>query len=136
MWSEDIAQAFTDATNWLTLCSTSGITLNPEKFVFAQDTVQFAGFEIGLTTVKPAVPSPNSLSLPPPLMVQTGEPGGLQLLPGRHHGTIQRPSQAIYQIRLDQRTSRGVRGFQARDCQADPDRSGDLRQRSHHMHCY
>ena len=53
MWSEDIAQAFTDAANWLTLCGANGITLNPEKFVFAQDTVQFAGFEIGLTTVKP-----------------------------------------------------------------------------------
>ena len=54
MWSEDIAQAFTDAANWLTLCGANGITLNPEKFVFAQDTVQFAGFEIGLTTIKPA----------------------------------------------------------------------------------
>ena len=54
MWSEDIAQAFTDAVNWLTLCGANGITLNPDKFVFAQDTVQFAGFEIGLTTVKPA----------------------------------------------------------------------------------
>ena len=43
-----------DATNWLTLCGANGITLNPEKFVFAQDTVQFVGFEIGLTTVKPA----------------------------------------------------------------------------------
>ncbi len=48
IWSEDIAQAFTDAANWLTLC---GANVNPEKFVFAQDTVQFAG---GLTTVKPA----------------------------------------------------------------------------------
>ncbi len=54
IWSEDIAQAFTDAANWLTLCGANGITLNPEKFVFALDTVQFAGFEIGLTTVKPA----------------------------------------------------------------------------------
>ena len=43
-----IAQAFTDAANLLTLC---GANVNPEKFVFAQDTVQFAG---GLTTVKPA----------------------------------------------------------------------------------
>ena len=54
MWSEDIAQAFTDAANWLTICGANGIILNPEKFVFAKDTVQFAGFEIGLTTVKPA----------------------------------------------------------------------------------
>ena len=40
--------------NFLTRCGKSGITLNPDKFVFAQDTVQFAGFEIGPTTVKPA----------------------------------------------------------------------------------
>ena len=54
MWSTDIEQAFHDAANFLTRCGKSGITLNPDKFVFAQDTVQFAGFEIGPTTVKPA----------------------------------------------------------------------------------
>ena len=45
---------------------------------------------------------------------------GLQLLPGRHHGAIQRPPQAIHQNCLDQQASRGVRGFQARDYRADP----------------
>ena len=30
-----------------------GVTLNPEKFVFAGDTVEFAGFEISPTSVRP-----------------------------------------------------------------------------------
>ena len=54
MWSSSIEQAFHDAVDYLRLCGANGITLNPEKFVFAQDTVEFAGFEIGPTTVKPA----------------------------------------------------------------------------------
>ena len=54
LWSSNIEQAFHDAADWLRLCGANGITLNPDKFVFAQDTVQFAGFEIGPTTVKPA----------------------------------------------------------------------------------
>ncbi len=54
IWSADIEQAFNDAVLWLTRCGTNGITLNPDKFQFAQDTVQFAGFEISMSTVKPA----------------------------------------------------------------------------------
>ena len=54
MWSSSIEQAFHDAADYLCLRRANGITLNPEKFVFAQDTVEFAGFEIGPTTVKPA----------------------------------------------------------------------------------
>ncbi len=42
IWSVDIEQAFNDAV----LC--------PDKFPFAQDTVQFTGFEISMSTVKPA----------------------------------------------------------------------------------
>lgn len=54
LWSPDIAQAFDAAVQWLQLCGNNGITLNPAKFAFALDTVQFAGFEIGPHTVKPA----------------------------------------------------------------------------------
>ena len=74
MWSEDIAQAFTDAANWLTLCGANGITLNPEKFVFAQDTV-LALRLASLPSNQPGSlrrPSPNSLSLPRPLMSAHG----------------------------------------------------------------
>ena len=35
------------------LCGRNGITLHPDKFLFAQDTVEFAGFEITSDTVRP-----------------------------------------------------------------------------------
>ena len=38
---------------WLDLCGSNGITLHPDKFVFAQDTVEFAGFEVTLENVRP-----------------------------------------------------------------------------------
>jgi hypothetical protein len=43
----------------------SGVTLNLEKFRFARDSVEFAGFEITPTTVKPAIqdfPTPKNLT--------------------------------------------------------------------------
>ena len=53
LWSSDIADAYGKAAEWLDICGRNGITLNPEKFRFAKDEVEFAGFEITLTTVKP-----------------------------------------------------------------------------------
>ena len=53
LWSDNIEQSFFHAAQWLHLCGQNGITLNPEKFVFAMDTVDFAGFEISSSTVKP-----------------------------------------------------------------------------------
>ena len=53
IWSPDIESAYRDAATWLTLCGQNGITLNPDKFHFAEDHVEFAGFEIGPNTVKP-----------------------------------------------------------------------------------
>ena len=41
------------AAQWLDICGRNGITLNPEKFIFAQDVVEFAGFEITNDTVCP-----------------------------------------------------------------------------------
>lgn len=38
---------------WLDICGRNGITLNPEKFLFAQDTVDFADFEISPSSVRP-----------------------------------------------------------------------------------
>ena len=64
MWSDTIEESFFQACQWLDLCGRNGITLNPEKFNFAQDTVEFAGFEITPNEVRPCnrlMPSANSL---------------------------------------------------------------------------
>ena len=46
LWATDLEASFHQATKWLDLCGRSGITLNPEKFIFGADTVEFAGFEV------------------------------------------------------------------------------------------
>ena len=53
MWSDTIKDSFFQAVQWLDVCGRNGITLNPEKFVFAEDAVEFAGFEISSDTVRP-----------------------------------------------------------------------------------
>ena len=53
MWADTIEECFFQACQWLDLCGRNGFTLNPEKFSFAQDTVEFAGFEITPNEVKP-----------------------------------------------------------------------------------
>ncbi len=54
LWSSDITEAFHQAVEWLHICAVNGITLNPKKFRFAEDTVEFAGFSISPTEVCPA----------------------------------------------------------------------------------
>ena len=46
-------ESFTQAVDWLDLCGHHDITLNPNKFVFGADTVEFAGFEITPESVRP-----------------------------------------------------------------------------------
>ena len=53
LWSDNIEESFFQAVEWLDICGRNGIILNPEKFQFAQNSVQFAGFEITLDEVKP-----------------------------------------------------------------------------------
>ena len=53
LWSDTIEESFLQAANWLDTCGRHGITLTPEKFRFAQDEVEFAGFEITNDTVRP-----------------------------------------------------------------------------------
>ena len=53
LWSDSIEESFFQACNWLNICGTHGITLNPEKFRFAQDEVEFAGFKITNDSVRP-----------------------------------------------------------------------------------
>lgn len=53
LWSDNIKESFFQACNWLNVCGTHGITLNPDKFTFAKDEVEFAGFEITNNSVRP-----------------------------------------------------------------------------------
>ena len=54
LWADDVEQSFMQAVNWLDICGRNGIILNPEKFRFAQHTVDFAGFTITDDSVKPS----------------------------------------------------------------------------------
>ena len=55
MWAYDIAGAYKQVCDYLTLVGRNGIVLNPTKFVFAKDRVDFAGFTITPDSVKPCV---------------------------------------------------------------------------------
>ncbi|XP_063960192.1 uncharacterized protein LOC135155220 [Lytechinus pictus] len=45
--------SFFQAVEWLDICGRNGITLNPKKFTFGADIVEFAGFEITPDSVRP-----------------------------------------------------------------------------------
>jgi len=53
LWADNIEDSFYQACNWLEICGKNGITLNPDKFSFACDCVEFAGFEITSDSVRP-----------------------------------------------------------------------------------
>ena len=53
IWGDTIEECFVQACAWLDQCGRNGITLNPEKFRFAQDIVEFAGFTITPDEVRP-----------------------------------------------------------------------------------
>ena len=46
LWADNLTESFSQAVDWLDLCGRHGITLNPDKFVFGSDTMEFTGFEI------------------------------------------------------------------------------------------
>lgn len=54
LWADTLEDSFHQTVQWLDVCGRHGITLNPEKFVFGSDTVEFAGFEITPDTVRPS----------------------------------------------------------------------------------
>ena len=53
LWSKTTEESFTQTAQYLELCGRNGIILNPKKFHFAKDTVEFAGFEISNTHIAP-----------------------------------------------------------------------------------
>lgn len=54
LWSSSITEAFHHAASWLDICAREGVVLNIKKYKFAQRTVEFAGFTITESCVKPA----------------------------------------------------------------------------------
>lgn len=54
LWDEDIESAFWHTLQYLDLCSKSGIIFNREKFRFACDDLEFAGFQLSPTGLRPA----------------------------------------------------------------------------------
>ncbi|CAL4067943.1 unnamed protein product, partial [Meganyctiphanes norvegica] len=71
LWDTDIERSFHHTIAYLELCGNNGIILNPEKFVFAADVVEFAGFRISSSDVRPCdrflrsildFPTPKSLT--------------------------------------------------------------------------
>ena len=54
LWADDIRSSFLQACKYLDLCAHNGITLNPQKFQFCQDVVDFAGLQITNTSVRPS----------------------------------------------------------------------------------
>ena len=54
MWDSSIEEAFFHTIDWLDICGSNGISLNPLKFVFAKEVVEFAGFEITTNSVRPS----------------------------------------------------------------------------------
>lgn len=53
LWEDNIEESFHQTSRWLDRCGHNGITLNPSKFCFGRDTVDFAGFTITNSEVKP-----------------------------------------------------------------------------------
>lgn len=53
LWDIDIATSFWHTVAYIELCTKNGLVFNPDKFVFAQDTVEFAGFDVTPSGYKP-----------------------------------------------------------------------------------
>ena len=53
LWEWTVEDAFWATCRYIDLCSRNGGVFNPTKFEFAQDSVDFAGFVVGVGRVKP-----------------------------------------------------------------------------------
>ena len=52
-WSETLEQSFFRICSILSHCNENGMVFSPEKFAFARESVEFAGFEITLKGIRP-----------------------------------------------------------------------------------
>ena len=53
LYDTDISTSFWHTISYIELCAGNGIVFNPDKFEFARDTIEFAGFDITPTGFKP-----------------------------------------------------------------------------------
>ncbi len=53
LWKPTIAESFWHVCQYITLCAKNGVIFNPKKFVFARETLEFAGFAVTLDSLKP-----------------------------------------------------------------------------------
>ena len=53
LWDDDIATSFWHTVRYINLCSDNGIVFNPDKFKFARNEIEFAGFDITSTGYQP-----------------------------------------------------------------------------------
>ena len=54
LWDDSIEEAFWHTFDHIKLCADNGVVFNPEKFKFARETVEFAGFDVTIDGYKPA----------------------------------------------------------------------------------
>ena len=53
LWDDDISKSFWHTISYIQLCSENSIVFNPKKFRFAEDTLEFAGFDVTDTGFRP-----------------------------------------------------------------------------------
>ena len=53
LWADSIEESYFQIVDYLKLCGRNGIILNPKKFKFAKETVEFAGFKISRESIAP-----------------------------------------------------------------------------------
>ena len=53
LWESDVEKSTWQTINYIDLCGRKGITFNIPKFVLAEETVEFAGFEVTSQSVRP-----------------------------------------------------------------------------------
>jgi hypothetical protein len=66
-WKESMEQTFFRICSMLSHCNKNGMVISSDKFVFAKETVEFAGFEITMEGIKPIeairnFPTPTNIS--------------------------------------------------------------------------
>ena len=53
LWALTVAASFWSVVNYIDTCARNGVIFTPEKFLFGEDNVDFAGYAITLDSIKP-----------------------------------------------------------------------------------